>query len=31
MPPIELTINGDYVCAHLSGENKPIDMKQYIL
>lgn len=31
MPPIELTINGDYVRAHLSGENKPIDMKKYIL
>lgn len=31
MPPIELTINGDYVRSHLSGENKPIDMKKYIL
>ena len=31
MPPIELTINGDYVRAHLSGENKPVDMKKYIL
>ena len=31
MPPIELTINGDYVRAHLSGENKPADMKKYIL
>ncbi len=31
MPPVELTINGDYVQAHLSGENKPVDMKKYIL
>ena len=31
MPPVELTINGDYVRAHLSGENKPVDMKKYIL
>ncbi len=31
MPPIKLTINGDYVRTHLSGENKPIDMKKYIL
>lgn len=31
MPPIELTINGDYVRTHLFGENKPIDMKKYIL
>ena len=31
MPPIELTINGDYVRAHLSGENRPMDMKKYIL
>ncbi len=31
MPPVELTINGDYVRAHLSGENKPADMKKYIL
>ena len=31
MPPVELSINGDYVRAHLSGENKPIDMKKYIL
>ncbi len=31
MPPIELTINGDYVRTHLSGENKPVDMKKYIL
>jgi len=31
MPPVELTINGDYVRNHLSGENKPLDMKKYIL
>ena len=31
MPPVELNINGDYVRAHLSGENKPMDMKKYIL
>ncbi len=31
MPPVELSINGDYVRAHLSGENKPLDMKKYIL
>ncbi len=31
MPPVELTINGDYVRAHLSGENRPVDMKKYIL
>lgn len=31
MPPIEMVINGDYVRAHLSGENKPVDMKKYIL
>lgn len=31
MPPIKLTINGDYVRTHLSGENKPVDMKKYIL
>ena len=31
MPPIELNINGDYVRAHLSGENRPADMKKYIL
>ncbi len=31
MPPIELTINGDYVRNHLFGENKPMDMKKYIL
>ena len=31
MPPVELSINGDYVRSHLSGENKPVDMKKYIL
>ena len=31
MPPVELNINGDYVRAHLSGENRPADMKKYIL
>lgn len=31
MPPVELNINGDYVRAHLSGENRPVDMKKYIL
>ncbi len=31
MPPIELNINGDYVRAHLSGENRPVDTKKYIL
>ncbi len=31
MPPVELVINGDYVRAHLSGENKAPDMKKYIL
>lgn len=31
MPPVELVINGEYVRAHLSGDNKPVDMKKYIL
>ena len=31
MPPFELTINGDYVRQHLSGENKPTDLRKYIL
>lgn len=31
MPPFELKINGDYVREHLSGENKPADMRRYIL
>lgn len=31
MPPVALKIDGDYVRAHLSGENKPTDLKRYIL
>lgn len=31
MPVVELNINGDYVRSHLSGENKPADMRRYIL
>ena len=31
MPPFELTINGEYVQQHLSGENKPTDLHRYIL
>lgn len=31
MPPVELTINGDYVRSHLSGDNRPMDLKKYIL
>ena len=31
MPPVELKIDGDYVRAHLSGENKPVDLRRYIL
>lgn len=31
MPPFELNINGDYVRSHLSGENKPVDMRKYII
>lgn len=31
MPPFELTITGDYVRQHLSGENKPADLRKYIL
>ena len=31
MPPVELKIDGDYVRAHLSGENKPADLRRYIL
>ena len=27
MPPFELTINGEYVQQHLSGENKPTDLR----
>ena len=30
MPPFELTINGEYVQQHLSGENKPTDLRKYI-
>ena len=31
MPPVELKIDGDYVRAHLSGENRPVDLRRYIL
>ena len=31
MPPFELTINGEYVQQHHSGENKPTDLRKYIL
>ena len=31
IPEVYLTINGDYVREHLRGENKPMDMKRYIL
>ena len=31
MPPVELKIDGDYVRAHLSGENKPAELRRYIL
>lgn len=31
MPPVKLKINGDYVRAHLSGENRPADLRRYIL
>lgn len=31
MPPFELSINGEYVQQHLSGENKPTDLRKYIL
>ena len=31
MPPFELTINGEYVQQHLSGETKPTDLRKYIL
>ena len=31
MPPFELKIDGDYVRAHLSGENLPPDVRRYIL
>ena len=31
MPPFELTINGESLQPHLSGENKPTDLRKYIL
>ena len=31
MPPFELVINAEYVNKHLKGENKPTDLKKYIL
>ena len=31
MPPFELTITGEYVQQHLYGENKPTDLRKYIL
>ena len=31
MPQVELRITGDYVRENLSGENKPADLKKYIL
>ena len=31
MPPFELAIDGNYVKAHLSGENKPTDLHRYII
>ncbi|MBR6027818.1 MAG: ATP-dependent protease ATPase subunit HslU [Clostridia bacterium] len=31
MPPFELKIDGDYVRAHLSGENAPADIHRYII
>lgn len=31
MPPFELNITGDYVNAHLSGENAPTDLRKYII
>ncbi len=31
MPPFELAIDGKYVNEHLKGENKPMDIKKYIL
>ena len=31
MPPFELKIDGNYVRAHLSGENARMDMHRYIL
>ena len=31
MPPFDLVIDGDYVRAHLSGENRPADVRKFIL
>lgn len=31
MPPFDLKIDGEYVNSHLKGENKPMDIKKYIL
>ena len=31
MPPFELVIDAEYVNAHLKGENKPLDIRKYIL
>ena len=31
MPPFALTIDGKYVEEHLKDENKPVDLKKYIL
>ena len=31
MPMVDLNINGEYVKEHLSGENKPQDLRRYIL
>lgn len=31
MPPFELVIDEKYVRAHLTGENKPVDIRKYIL
>jgi hypothetical protein len=31
MPPFELNIDRNYVLEHLKGENKPLDIRKYIL
>ena len=31
MPPFKLTVTGDYVRSHLSGENRRADLKKYII
>ena len=31
MPPFELKIDRNYVLEHLKGENKPLDIRKYIL